>query len=76
MLSDFPIMLRGFTYYAQILNIKCTFETKKYTDKCWSITDDGLTRHFFKELSSRDPLLGLGEIFTPSVSNCQFFLIH
>ena len=46
MLSDFPIMLRGFTYYAQILNEKYTFYATKYTDKCWSVTDGGLTRHF------------------------------
>ena len=28
MLSDFPIMLRGLTYYAQILNEKCAFKPR------------------------------------------------
>ena len=27
-LSDFPIMLRGFTYYAQILKEKCPFKPR------------------------------------------------
>ena len=30
MLSDFPIMLRGFTYYAQILNEKYNFKMKTH----------------------------------------------
>ena len=62
MLSDFPIMLYGFTYYALILNEKCT------TDK----SDDASQPSTTQYLSSDDPRNNGNNQYNPTSMNAEY----